>query len=210
MADALATMTPELTKATARRPPARTLRAALYGHAFNLHRRGGFPDPAAIKALAWLQRASLPIQQLQDPRVIRRALDALTLRLDSTRAAANTIARKRAVFHNALSYAVELGLLPANPLGQVQWKAPTTVGAVNPLTVASPAQVQAILAQVAAIRPELVAFFGCLYYAAPRPEEAVPLRRCDFILPPQGWGKLILTGACPRTGTAWTQDRWPA
>jgi integrase len=63
--------------------------------------------------------------------------------------------------------------------------------------------VHAILASVARIRPELTAFFACLYYAAPRPEEAVTLRS-DLVLPAHGWGKLILTGACPRTGSAWT------
>ncbi len=47
----------------------------------------------------------------------------------------------------------------------------------------SPAQVGVILAEVARIRPELAAFFGCLYYAALRPEEAVALRRDDLILP---------------------------
>ena len=45
--------------------------------------------------------------------------------------------------------------------------------AVSPATVPSPAQVRAILTQVARTRPELAAFFGCLYYAALRPEEAV-------------------------------------
>jgi hypothetical protein len=43
--------------------------------------------------------------------VLRAALDALTLRLDGSRAAANTIIRKRAIFHGALGYAVEAGLL---------------------------------------------------------------------------------------------------
>ena len=204
MAEALATVTPALTGLTAWRPPARALRAALYGHAFNPQRRADTMDPAAARALAWLQQASLPIQQLSDPQVTRDAMDALTLRLDGTRAAVNTIARKRAVFRNALGYAVELGLLPANPIGQVRWKAPRADGAVNPQTVASPAQVQAILGQVACVRPDLTAFFGCLYYAALRPEEAVALRVGDLILPPHGRGKLILTRACPRTGTAWT------
>ena len=60
--------------------------------------------------------------------------------------------------------------------------------AVSPATVASPAQVRAILAQVTCIRPELAAFFGCLYYAALRPEEAVALRREDLILPAHGRG----------------------
>jgi integrase len=76
--------------------------------------------------------------------------------------------------------------------------------ALSPATVASPAQVRAILAQVARARPELAAFFGCLYYAALRPEEAVPLRRANLILPARGRGKIILTAACPRTGSAWT------
>ncbi len=35
---------------------------------------------------------------------------------------------------------------------------------------------QAILAEVTRIRPELTAFFGCLYYAALRPAEAVALQ----------------------------------
>jgi hypothetical protein len=60
------------------------------------------------------------------------------VRLDGSPAAANTITRKRAVFHNALGYAAELGLLPANPLSQVGWKAPAADAAVNPLTVTSP------------------------------------------------------------------------
>ena len=73
----------------------------------------------------------------------------------------------------------------------------------------SPAQVRAILAEVARIRPELAAFFGCLYYAALRPEEAVALRRDDLILPARGRGTIILTAACPRTGTAWTSTGTP-
>src|SRR5215470_12836559 len=120
-----------------------------------------------------------------------------------------TVTRKRAVFHDALGYAAELGLLPANPLSHLRWKAPKAMGEVNPVTVASPAQVHAILASVAQIRPELTAFFACLYYAALRPEEAVALRSGDVVLPAHGWGKLILIRACPRTGSAWTSTGKP-
>jgi hypothetical protein len=38
-------------------------------------------------------------------------------------AAATTQQRKRAVFYNALAYAVEVGLLSANPVDRIQWKA---------------------------------------------------------------------------------------
>jgi integrase len=209
LADALATVTSLLTRETGRRPPAQTLRAALYGHAFNARRRSGAPAPDTASALAWVERASLPVSQLSDPRVIRAALDGLCTRLDGSPAAASTITRKRAMFHDAVGYAVELGLLPANPAGLVRWRAPRTAVAVSPATVPSPAQVEVILAEVARIRPELSAFIGCLYYAALRPEEAVALRRDDLILPARGRGTIILTAACPRTGSAWTSTGTP-
>jgi hypothetical protein len=130
-------VTPALTRDTPRRPPAAVLRAALYACAFN-PASATVPDPAAAAALAWAERASLPVTRLADPAVLRVALDALTVRLDGHRAAANTIARKRAVLHNALGYAVETGLLDANPASQVSWRAPKATGTVNPQTVASP------------------------------------------------------------------------
>ena len=72
-----------------------------------------------------------------------------------------------------------------------------------------PTQVRAILSEVTHLRPELTAFFGCLYCAALRPEEAVALHSADLVLPPHGQGKLVLTGACPRTGSAWTSTGTP-
>ncbi len=210
LADALATVTPLLTRETGRRPPPGRLRAALYGHAFNpQQRRSCAPDPGTASSLAWLERASLPVSRISDPGIIRAALDGLCVRVDGSPAAANTVSRKRAVFHGALGYAVELGLLPANPLNLVRWRAPRAAVAVRPAAVASPEQVRAILAEVSRVRPELAAFFGCLYYAALRPEEAVALRRDDLILPARGSGKMVLTAACPRTGTAWTSTGTP-
>jgi hypothetical protein len=55
---------------------------------------------------------------------IADARATITLQLDGGRAAAATITRKRAVFHNALGYAAELGLLPANLLSQIAWRPP--------------------------------------------------------------------------------------
>jgi hypothetical protein len=131
--------------------------AALYGYAFIPALRCRAPGSATASVLAWLECHSLPVSGLSDPQVIRAALNGLCVRLDGSPAAtANTITRKRAVFHNALGYAVELGLLPANPVGKVRWHAPKTVAAVSPqAVVASPAQVQAILAQAALMRADL-------------------------------------------------------
>jgi integrase len=52
----------------------------------------------------------------------------------------------------------------------------------------------------------LKAFFGCMYYAALRPEEAIDLRREENLisLPESGWGELRLTHSQPRSGTRWT------
>ena len=57
---------------------------------------------------------------------------------------------------------------------------------------------------MARIRPTLAAFFGCLYYGALRPEEAIVLRLADCHLPRHGWGTLTLTRAAPRAAKAWT------
>jgi hypothetical protein len=59
-------------------------------------------------------------------------------RLDGKPAAATTTRRKRAVFANALGYAVERRLLPANPLGQIQWKASDVAETVDRRSVANP------------------------------------------------------------------------
>jgi hypothetical protein len=58
-------------------------------------------------------------------------------------AAPNTISRKRGVFHATLNRAVELGLLPANRIHNIQWRAPTTAAAIHPATVASAAHLRA-------------------------------------------------------------------
>ena len=53
---------------------------------------------------------------------------------------------------------------------------------------------------------ELAAFFGCLYYAALRPEEALHLTDDDYERPktPGAWGWLHLSGATLTVGNDWT------
>jgi hypothetical protein len=93
IADALATVTPALLTPGNGTPPVRLLRTALYQQAFTQAGPGSDPGAPITAALAWARRHSLPVSALADPRVIRRALDCLTLRLDGNRAAAATIAR---------------------------------------------------------------------------------------------------------------------
>lgn len=160
--------------------------------------------------LAWFERKSLPTSALADRMHVRAALDALTKKLDGTTAAASTIRRKRAILHNALGYAVDAGLLPQNPLPQVQWKAPEQVEEeLDPATVPDPRQALALLDAVrtqSARGRHLVAFFGCMYYAAARPAEVVGLCVKDCELPRRGWGALRLRETRPRSGSAWTDS----
>jgi integrase len=113
------------------------------------------------------------------------------------------------VFYNALGYAVELGLLPSNPVDRVQWKAPEVAATVDRRVVANPDQVRRLLAGVRAqgkSGEKLVAFFACMYFAGMRPSEALDLRLADCLLPETGWGRLDLASSDPRAGKAWTDD----
>jgi integrase len=135
--------------------------------------------------------------------VLRTALEALTLRLDGSRAAANTIIRKRVVLHGALGYAVEGGLLLDNPLDIITWQVPRSSAALDPVVVASSTQVSALLDAVSRIKPEMTAFSAASTTppsARRRPSpSATP---CD--LRASGWGMLRLVTASPRTAAAWT------
>jgi hypothetical protein len=166
LAEALATVTPALNRPGARnRPNQRELRSVLYQHAFNPAHPADPGSPAA-QILDWAQQASLPVGCLSDPAVLRTALEALSLRLDDSRAAANTIIRKRVVLHGALGYAAEAGLLPDNPLDSFAWRVPQSSAALDPAVVASPEQVSAPLDTVARTR------WGVLRLAAATPRTA--------------------------------------
>lgn len=208
-AEALTTITVALTEGHRKAPDPDLLRRALFGYAFN-SASAARPVPGEITgALEWIAKASLPVSALEDPATVRAALNACARRLDGKPAAATTTRRKRAVLANALGYAVELGLLPASPLDRIQWKAAAVAETVDRRSVASPAQARSLLKAVRGQGPRgehMEAFFGCLYYAALRPAEAVALRESDCVLPARGWGRIDLASSEPRAGTEWTDD----
>ncbi|GAA2994067.1 tyrosine-type recombinase/integrase [Streptomyces fulvorobeus] len=210
LAEAMATIAPALVTDTKGMADPGTVRVALYSWAFNMTRRTEEPPADVTKVLAWFERKSLPTSALSDRMHVRAALDALTKKLDGTTAAASTIRRKRAIFHNALGYAVDAGHLSQNPLPQVQWKAPEQVEEeLDPATVPDPRQALALLNAVRTQSDRgrrLVAFFGCMYYAAARPAEVIGLRIQDCDLPRCGWGALLLRETRPRSGSAWTDS----
>jgi hypothetical protein len=183
----------------------------MYGWAFNKNRWEEEAPDEVESVLGWFERKSLPMSALADRLTIRRALDGLTKKLDGSTAAATSIRRKRAIFHNALVFAVDAELLPENPIPRVSWTFPEPVEEeVDPASVPSPELAVALLDGVRAQGARgrrLVAFFGCMLYAAGRPAEVVPLTRghCRS-LPQHGWGLLELQDTRPRVGAPWTDS----
>ncbi len=146
------------------------------------------------------------LDALADAALVRKALDALALKQNGQAAAASTVRRKRAIFSGVLRYAVELRLLYSHPLDQLSWTAPKTADEVDRRVVVNPGQARALLAAVRIRAPELEAFYGCLYYAALRPEEALHLREDEYKRPTTagGWGWFHLTGATVAVGRGWS------
>lgn len=208
IAESLATVTPALLATSKSRPSTASLRAVLYGWSFNSRRRSEGPPPdELVRAERWISRNTRPVAELADPTVLRPALDSLAVLLDGRPAAASTVSRKRAIFYNAVEYAVELGHLPANPITAIKWRAPKLSEAVNPRVVINHRQARDLLAAVRQ-RPSgsrLTAFFGVMYYAALRPGEAVELRKEALALPRSGWGELYLTTSAPSAGRSWSE-----
>jgi hypothetical protein len=102
-------------------------------------------------------------------------LSRISRKQDGTAAAANTANRKRTVLNNLMQYAVETGVLPANPLKAVKWTRPRTLKTVDPRTMVNSTQARRLLAAVG-LQGErgqrMVAFFGCMHKAKRRIEEA--------------------------------------
>jgi site-specific recombinase XerC len=215
IAEALTDATKAMLASDDRPYPAEEIRRALRTWAFSDRLRGATEPPEDLAAVVrWLQTATLAVADLSRPGTgaarCRVLLDRISRKQDGTAAAANTANRKRAVLNNLMQYAVEVGALPANPLKAVKWTRPRTLKTVDPRTVINSDQARRLLAAVSrqGERGErMVAFFGCLYYAALHPEEAVDLRPENLAgVPGHGWGELILTNSEPRSGTWWTDS----
>ncbi|MBW8088488.1 tyrosine-type recombinase/integrase [Streptomyces hygroscopicus subsp. hygroscopicus] len=220
IAEALTNMMPVLVSGPKKgAPDPQVLRQALRVWAFQCVRddKGEFaarkdvedPPEEVAAALEWVAKHSVKVVDMDDSDRIRRALRALSTKLDGTSSADNTFRRKRTVLSNALRYAIERGLLTVNPLSRIDWDPPETDDEVDFRYVPGPELARELLEAVRAHGPRgqhLHAFFGCLYYAGMRPSEAAALTERDCKLPESGWGELVLAGSRPEVGAGWTDD----
>jgi len=212
IAEALAIVTGTLTEPTQRSIGEAGIRTALFSWSFNRTARSGAsaltatPPPEFAPAVRWIEGNSLPLTAVAEARTLRRALTAIALKLDGTAAASSTVRRKRSALFSVLQYAVELELLPANPMERITWSPPPNTDEVDRRVVVNPAQARALLNAVEESIPALTAFFASLYYAGLRPAEARHLRIRDCHLPDDGWGSLLLVGSTQQAGSAWTDS----
>lgn len=215
VADALATVTPALLATDRGAPHRDELRELVWTWAARPPARADGPPPEHLRAAArWLEQHTISLPAFGDRQyaaaLTLRALDQLALKLDGTPAAPNTIARRKAVFYNILQFAVEQGLLSANPIDHVSWTAPKAVETVDRRSVVNMAQGRLFLAAVGEQGQQgerLVAFFACMLYAALRPSESIGLREPHLAaMPEQGWGEFLLARSTPRAGRMWSDS----
>ena len=128
------------------------------------------------------------------------------LRLDGSRAAANTITRKRAVFHGAPDTPSSPGCCRPTRWTTSAGRHPRPPPPSTPQIVASPAQVRRCWTEVARTRPgaDRVLRLPVLRRAAPRRSRRTapaPTATC-----PARAGHARPTAAAPRTAAAWTSS----
>ncbi|TDB94919.1 hypothetical protein E1267_42390 [Nonomuraea longispora] len=230
IAEALTDATEAVSAGDNGRPARKELRAALRDWVLSTRTRDGekgtrkdqnpairwLAPPADIEhVIRWLQNNTIDVHELTQSRhgasLTRSILERISQTQDGTAAAGNTVKRKRQVLNNLFKFAIEINALPENPLHNITWTKPKTEEAVDPGVVTNPTQARAILSEVGregAMGKRLVAFFGCMYYAALRPEEVIDLRKENIANLPDadGWGTFILTNVAPEVGTKWTDD----
>lgn len=175
------------------------------------------PPEDIAPVLKWLETATITFAALGDSETsaihARAILDRINSKQDETRAAPNTANRKRAVLNNLMTYAErERKLISGNPLKSITWTEPRKLKTVDPRCVINPEQAYRFLAAVGECDERgkrLKAFFGCMYYAALRPEEVIALRKRNVVsLPEQDdeWGEFLLTDSQSRSGSKWSDD----
>ncbi|UKY50305.1 tyrosine-type recombinase/integrase [Streptomyces inhibens] len=186
------------------------VRTGLREWAFNTRRRQDAP-PEGATILAWVGRNSLSMAAWEDPGKVEEILRAVGTKLDGSSVAASSIKRSRRVLNVAMEHAVKQGTLRSNPLPKGRGTTPKTSSVVDKRSLINSRQAAALLACVRT-RPRggrrLHAFFSTMYYAGPRPEEAVAMGVLDVRLPeesaPDQWGELLFHTAHPEVGKQWT------
>ncbi|MEZ0108591.1 integrase [Catenulispora sp. EB89] len=212
LAGALATTTLALVDREEGAPEYSVSFRALSSWAFNkTARTAGQPSADHADAIAWIERHSLPLSALADPKIARVAYNSTTTSHEGKPFAPDTYRNKMKGLSGAIKYGIELGRLTADPMEKIHTTPPRKVTTVDRRVVVNPPQARALINGVrgqGTTGPRLVSFFAAMYYAGLRPSEALALRLQDCTLPKRkgAWGTLCLSGAAPYAAPIWTDE----
>jgi len=158
--------------------------------------------------LAWLERWSLPLDEI-DPGSLERALTAATTRRDGRRMAATVVKKRRDLIKAVFAAAERRELIDRNPMQRIVWRAPSRSVEVDISTVPTTGDVLRAV-ETAAELPGYGAHYAALYalvgLAGLRPSEAAGLMIDDVKLPLEGWGLARVSGATTSPGSRYTDD----
>ncbi|WTR25257.1 site-specific integrase [Streptomyces canus] len=171
------------------------------------------PPADLEKVCAWLKENTLRLSTLKASSIAEDVHYRLAYKLDGKLSAKDTYKRRRRCFNAAIVYAIQKGYLDENPLAGLERPATAASGPIDPRVLMNAVQGREFLAAVSYVGSvhrnrgrRLVAFFGCILYAAMRPAEVVALRLDDCHLPETGWGVLTLRETRPVSGKKWTDS----
>ncbi|WP_232108011.1 MULTISPECIES: site-specific integrase [Streptomyces] len=171
------------------------------------------PPPDLEKVCTWLAENSLPLSALMETSIAEDVPYRLAYRLDGKLAAKDTYKRRRRGFNAAVAYAIQKGYMDENPIAALERPATAATGPIDPRVLINAVQGREFLTAVSYVGSvhrnrgrRLVAFFGCILYAAMRSAEVVGLRLDDCYLPETGWGVLTLRETRPVSGKKWTDS----
>lgn len=157
----------------------------------------------------WLSKWSIRLQDIE-PALLERVLQVATTKRDGGVMSPEVVRRRRNLLGAVLRAAVRRELIVSNPLQRIEWRAPARTLAVDISTVPSPADVRAVVDQVAALRTDgarYAGLFAAIGLAGMRPSEAIGLKVSNLELADEGWGLARLRGALTNPGTRYTADR---
>lgn len=222
IAEALTAVMPVMLQDSGNRPDSVAIRSALTGWSFNVQRRNSENKPEEVEAvLRWIEQNALSVSAVMKPEVARALHDAAVSKLNGKPLARSVARQRRMILNNALDWAVaEKKVIPENLVKKVKWTAPKPSRAIDRRRVANPVQARTLLLAVknrTRMGPRLYACYATMYFAAPRPEEAINLRKEHLKLPrPQvdgetgklkyDWGKIYVERATPHAGKEWTDS----
>jgi integrase len=199
--ETLATITPLMVRSGAPDPPADLV---------TWLRSAGYLPAAGASATtpAWLERWSVPLHEIT-PALLEQVLTAATTRQDGRPVTAAVARRRKNSLGAVLRAAVRRDLIDRNPMDRVEWRTPSRDMTLDVATVASVADVIAVVDHVAELdsaAARYAALFACVGLAGLRPSEAIGLRRRDLELPATGWGLARVRGATTEPGARYTDD----